>query len=303
MSYPSLLFLDFCRRKESDFFLEVEKIIFNKLIEMQKGGLVPIVFYFWFTNNPSIVLGVSQNASEEVHLENASASGVPVLKRKSGGGSVVHDKGNLCYSLFIPEKLHPELPDVSRSFFFLGEIFSRSLLSLGIDARVVPLSDIAVADTDGELKKVSGNAQWRRRGIILQHGTFLLDMDLEAVSKLLPEPAKQPEYRRKRNHRQFIRNLSSYGLDFHHWFPLVLQEIDQFLKSLADRQEQQIDYIPSPEWLSDPKELIKKAEKSLQFRNNFSKREWLELLNPKDIYREAEAQDRKHWFIVEKYSD
>src|SRR5207249_4506248 len=63
-------------------------------------------------------------------------------------------------------------------------------------------TDLAMAG-----RKFSGNAQRRRRRSLLFHGTFLLNFDLALVSRLLPMPSKQPDYRQRRAHDEFLINL------------------------------------------------------------------------------------------------
>jgi lipoate-protein ligase A len=64
-------------------------------------------------------------------------------------------------------------------------------------------TDLAIAG-----RKFSGNAQRRKRGAVLFHGTFLLDFDLALVDRLLPMPSKEPDYRRSRSHAEFLMNLN-----------------------------------------------------------------------------------------------
>ena len=63
-------------------------------------------------------------------------------------------------------------------------------------------SDLAIAGL-----KISGNAQRRKRHVLLFHGTFLLQFDLALIEQVLPLPSKQPDYRRNRSHGQFLANL------------------------------------------------------------------------------------------------
>jgi lipoate-protein ligase A len=56
--------------------------------------------------------------------------------------------------------------------------------------------------------KFSGNAQRRKKRFLLFHGTFLLNFDLAQIEKFLSQPARQPDYRRNRSHRDFLRNFA-----------------------------------------------------------------------------------------------
>jgi lipoate-protein ligase A len=74
--------------------------------------------------------------------------------------------------------------------------------------RVEGYTDLAVGD-----RKFSGNAQYRRRGAILFHGTFMLDFDLALIEELLAVPARVPRYRRGRSHLEFLTNLAISRFD------------------------------------------------------------------------------------------
>ena len=58
-------------------------------------------FYLWI-NDPAVIVGVNQNAFEEVNLSYVENNGVKVVRRLTGGGAVYHDKGNLCYTVIAP---------------------------------------------------------------------------------------------------------------------------------------------------------------------------------------------------------
>src|SRR5439155_24088632 len=61
--------------------------------------------------------------------------------------------------------------------------------------------------------KVSGNAQQRKRGYLLHHGTILYDFDIGQVDRYLQMPPRQPDYRSGRGHTAFIRNLPNNARD------------------------------------------------------------------------------------------
>ena len=69
------------------------------------------------------------------------------------------------------------------------------------------ISDVVVGD-----RKISGNAQARRWGGVLLHGTLLRDLDLALVEACLRHPPREPEYRRGRSHRDFLTTLVDQGV-------------------------------------------------------------------------------------------
>lgn len=221
---PLILIIDLRKKCRSDHFLEMESILLSKLIEVTSGKnnlsgkeLNPVVIYIWETAIPAIILGIGQQPSTELYIEEIKKSKIPVFKRRSGGGTVFHGPGNLCFSILFPTILNPKMQNIQPSFQYIGHVLVKTLRDQGIQAQFMPLSDIAVVDQKpGGLAvagKISGNAQWRRKNYVLHHGTFLVDMDLSLVEKYLKEPEKRPLYREKRRHLEFITNLSRFGID------------------------------------------------------------------------------------------
>ncbi len=138
-----------------------------------------IRFYRW---NPSAVsIGFFQSVEAEVNLDVCKAEGVDVVRRITGGGAVFHDSlGEVTYSLIAGEDELSIPKDIIRSYEVIcGGIIS-GLQSLGVDASFHAVNDIMVGG-----KKISGNAQTRRLGVVLQHGTILVDADLEKMFNLL----------------------------------------------------------------------------------------------------------------------
>ncbi len=131
------------------------------------------VFLLW-QNEPTVVIGRHQNTHDEINRAYVEAAGVHVVRRNSGGGTVYHDLGNLNFSFLVDDR--------ESGFHF--ERFTRpvirTLAQLGVEAENSGRNDIAVAG-----RKISGNAQYRRNGRLLHHGTILYDSNLENLSKAL----------------------------------------------------------------------------------------------------------------------
>jgi lipoate-protein ligase A len=131
------------------------------------------------------------------------ADGVPILRRSSGGGTMLLSKGCLCYSLVVPYDHAPALPGIRPSYrYILGRI-RHALRGAVPGITLAGPSDLAVAG-----RKVSGNSQQRKRRFFLHHGTLLYDFELALVGRYLRQPARQPEYRQDRPHAAFLTNLA-----------------------------------------------------------------------------------------------
>ena len=166
------------------------------------GGLSDEVLRVWQATELGIVVGRSGRVDDEVHLELAGQRSIPVLRRPSGGATVVVGPGCLLYSLLLDLKQHPELKmldvvhaRVMRSLIQALEILAPQVLFDGT-------CDLVVGD-----RKFSGNCLKVGRHWTLYHGTILLSMDLFQIEQLLKHPPREPAYRRGRPHDQFVTNL------------------------------------------------------------------------------------------------
>ena len=161
------------------------------------------VLRFWMPSRMTVVVGVGDDVQREVRTDVCAARGIPVLRRCTGGGAVVLGPGCLAYSLIFPIGSRPEWRTIQTT--------NEHILARHAGA-VAPVVDRLVAvrgHTDLALgdRKFSGNASRRRRNAVLFHGTFLIDFDVDAIDMLLPQPTREPDYRRGRSHRTFLANL------------------------------------------------------------------------------------------------
>lgn len=152
--------------------------------EQVADGADPVVrFYRWQPSTVSI--GYFQRMCEEVDLETCEELGIDYLRRRTGGGAVYHDyEGELTYSIVAPEDRFPS--GVTESYREICGWLIDAFERLGIDASFAPINDVEV---DG--RKISGNAQARRDGVLLQHGTVLYDLDPERMFAALQVDAEK----------------------------------------------------------------------------------------------------------------
>ena len=148
-------------------------------LRLRLGTPNTVRLYRW---RPSAVsIGYFQSVEEEVNLEACQRFGVDVIRRITGGGAVFHDyNGEITYSLVAPEG-DPRIPqDILESYRVICGAVVRGLAKLGVDAEFAPVNDIVAGG-----RKISGNAQTRRHGVVLQHGTILVDSDLKRMFQVL----------------------------------------------------------------------------------------------------------------------
>jgi lipoate-protein ligase A len=151
---------------------------------VSSGQSLPVLrLYGW---KPwAVSIGYFQGLEEEVDLEACRRCGADVVRRISGGGAVFHDR-EITYSLIMPLD-HPLAGNsIIESYEKLCSGIVAGLGLLGIEAAFAPINDILAGG-----RKVSGNAQTRRQGCVLQHGTVLLDTDAERMFSLLKVPQEK----------------------------------------------------------------------------------------------------------------
>jgi lipoate---protein ligase len=167
--------------------------------ETGEGGEV---LRFWEWPAPAGVLGASCRLAEDVNEAACLADGVPILRRSSGGGTVLLGAGCLCFSLVLRFDRDFALTQIPTSYVYL---LGRTLEAL---AGIVPgLACAGTSDLAAGGRKFSGNAQQRKRTHLLHHGTLLYGFDLGPVERYLRLPPRQPEYRANRAHGEFLMNL------------------------------------------------------------------------------------------------
>ncbi|MDR2503746.1 MAG: lipoate--protein ligase [Deltaproteobacteria bacterium] len=132
-------------------------------------------------NDKTIVVGLHQNALEEINTAFVEENGIKVVRRITGGGAVYHDMGNLNFSFITRAE---DAARMTMERFTLP--IARVLSSLGLQAEAGGRNDILAGGC-----KVSGNAQALFKKRFLHHGTLLFDADLSMLSKaLLVKPEK-----------------------------------------------------------------------------------------------------------------
>ncbi len=145
---------------------------------IRSSGSPPTIrFYGW---EPSAIsIGCFQSLQDEVDVVECRRRGVDVVRRRTGGGAVYHDRdGEITYSVIAPEGLMG--PDIPASYREVGGWVMDALASLGLEPRFAPINDITVGG-----RKISGCAQTRREGVFLQHGTILYSLDRGKMFSLL----------------------------------------------------------------------------------------------------------------------
>jgi lipoate---protein ligase len=173
------------------------------LLDAAEAGEISQTLRFWEVNDPFVVVGYGNHISSEVHQEFCAKMKIPILRRCSGGGTVLQTTGVLNYALVLRAEPESPLQTISGAN---QHIMQRNRDALaGMIGSPVDLHGFTDLTLGG--RKFSGNAQRRRKNYLLFHGSFLLDADFELIEKALKMPSKKPDYRHGRTHGDFLVNL------------------------------------------------------------------------------------------------
>lgn len=143
-------------------------------------------FYRW---KPSAVsIGKFQDLRNEVQLENCKQHGVDVVRRITGGGTVYHDAdGEITYSI-VADKKSLNTEDITSIYATVYSGIAEALKILGITADFSEGNAKKCPNLTVKGRKISGSAQSHKKGIVLQHGTLLTDLNLDRMFTFLRVP-------------------------------------------------------------------------------------------------------------------
>lgn len=146
-----------------------------------KNGTSPPTIRFYCYKPHAVSIGCFQSIRDEVNLDACKSSGIDIVRRWTGGGAVYHDE-EITYAVIAPLKIFPK--NIIESYRLICGWIVKALGNLGIEAEFRPINDIVVKNT-GICRKISGSAQTRRGGVLLQHGTLLYGIDLKTMFSAL----------------------------------------------------------------------------------------------------------------------
>lgn len=201
-----------------------------------KVGRFPTLrLYKW--SPPAISIGYFQSLKQEVDICACKELGVDIVRRITGGGAVFHDS-ELTYSIVIPEGAVSD--NIIESYHKICNGVILGLAEFNIDARFAPINDIVCVD-----KKISGNAQTRRYGQILQHGTILLDVDVDKMFSVLLVPDEKMKGKLIKDVKQRVTSLKSIlrrEISFDEMAPAIVKGFSSefnmsFISSSLDKEE------------------------------------------------------------------
>lgn len=199
------------------------------LLQWHSEGKIPPVIRFYGWNPPTLSIGYFQKAEKEINLQKVNESGLGFVRRATGGRAVLHED-ELTYSVIVTEE-HNKMPkNVTEAYRVISEGILKGFQNLGFEAY------FAIPKTESELnklkdpksaicfdapswyelviegRKVAGSAQTRQKGVILQHGSILLDLNSEKLFDLFiyqNERLKERMFKNFRDKAVAINDLSN----------------------------------------------------------------------------------------------
>lgn len=170
------------------FYLAMEEFVAREIEDE--------AFFVWRVN-PTVIIGRNQDVEAEVNMDYCMSNGVEVVRRKSGGGCVYSDMGNIMIS-YVSRR-----GDVSEVFEKYLDALVECLRAVGLDARKSGRNDVMVED-----RKVSGNAFHMLPDRSIVHGTLLYSTDFDALETAIRPPVEKLERHGVASVRQRVANLS-----------------------------------------------------------------------------------------------
>ncbi|MEH7345503.1 biotin/lipoate A/B protein ligase family protein [Bacillus sp. JJ1532] len=185
------------------------------LLDWNSAGKIPPTIRFYGWNPATLSIGYFQNVDREINMDAVKQHGLGFVRRPTGGRGVLHEH-ELTYSVIVSEE-HPQMPKtVTEAYRVISEGILKGFQHLGMDAYfAVPKTDeereslknprsAVCFDAPSwyelvvEGRKVAGSAQTRQKGVILQHGSILLDIEEDKLFSLFKYPNDRVKERMQR---------------------------------------------------------------------------------------------------------
>jgi lipoate-protein ligase A len=247
------------------------------LLEWHSKGLIPPTIRFYGWNPATLSIGYFQKVEKEIDLDVVKENKLGFVRRPTGGRGVLHDQ-ELTYSVIVSED-YPDMPKtVTEAYRVISEGILEGFKLLGLDAHFAvprteeereslknPRSAVCFdAPSWYELvvegRKVAGSAQTRQKGVILQHGSILLDIDEDLLFNLFKYPNDRVKERMQRNFKNKAVAINAFREKpvtieeakkaFHKGFEKGLN-IDLLPYELTDEERQAVERIAKEKYESD----------------------------------------------------
>jgi len=173
--------------------------------------------FVWQPDKPYLVLGRSNSGLDSLNMEEANKDNITVLKRPSGGETVLLSPRMLVIAILISEKKGMKPKDY---FVTVNNKIIKTLKNLGVtDLSTKGISDISIGD-----KKILGSAIYKKPKAYFYHAVLNINEDIGLISKYIKHPSREPDYRQGRPHNEFVTSLWEAG------YEIDIRKIEYLLK-------------------------------------------------------------------------
>ena len=194
------------------------------ILKWVQKNQIPVLRFYGFTPT-ACTIGYFQGMNLELDLDFAKQNKIECIRRLTGGGAVMMDQNQFTYSLVIPDSYVPK--NIQKSYKYICQPILDTLKDLGLDAEFAPLNDIILNQ-----QKISGNAQTRKQGVVLQHGTLLLDVDVDLMFRVLLVPDEKLRDKLVASVKKRVTGINHHlksDLSFEELSDLMLKKFVDFL--------------------------------------------------------------------------
>ncbi|GFP99354.1 lipoate-protein ligase lplj [Phtheirospermum japonicum] len=180
------------------------------------------------TIDPTIVMGISGKPKELVEIESVLRDDIPVIRRFTGGGTVIVDQGTIFVTFICNKDAVPGLQSYPQPIMsWSSQIYMSVFQGIG-DFRLRE-NDYVLGD-----RKFGGNAQSITKNRWVHHTSFLWDYEMSNMG-YLKLPKRAPEYRQERDHLEFICRMKDYIISRSNFIDRTIDAVgSQFLPSEAE---------------------------------------------------------------------
>lgn len=181
-------------------------------------------FLIWRPDKMYIILGASNRAEEALFLDNVRQDALTVMKRPSGGQTVMLTPNNLVIAAIFSDQQVMKPKDV---FSMLNKLIISGIREAGMDnLSQRGISDIAIGG-----KKILGSSIYKNKDKLLYHAVLNLGEPASTFERYLKHPSREPDYRQGRNHAEFVTSLreKGYSQSYTHLEDILTQTFEKFL--------------------------------------------------------------------------
>lgn len=242
------------------------------LLNWHSQGLIPPIIRFYGWKPAGLSIGYFQKTKDRINLDAVKKYGFEMVRRPTGGRAVLHDD-ELTYSVIVSEK-HDMMPkSVTQAYRVLSQGLLEGFRALEIQADLaIPEGRIekngsAVCFEEPswyeliiEGKKAAGSAQTRQKGVILQHGSIPMTLDLDTLYDLFIYPNEKVKERAKRgfvDKAVTINDVSDKAYTFEDVAAAFKQGFEKGLDieltpfTLSSEQEEEVQRLAKEKYESD----------------------------------------------------